>query len=123
MPSSQHRPSKSDAEGGVSQQDCGHEPKSESYPKPYQAEAENAALVHFKITSDLFPRSIEPRRIIRKVERLAPIALSYTQPDRLAVRLMRRPAKTELEFVILAACMLVPAGYWMVRTMIAIIAG
>jgi hypothetical protein len=34
---------------------------------------------------------------------------------------MRRPSKTELEFVIVAACMLVPGGYWIVRTILALL--
>ena len=34
---------------------------------------------------------------------------------------VRRPSKTELELVIVAACMLVPAGYWIVRTVFALL--
>ena len=49
------------------------------------------------------------------------LPLSYRQYDRLAVRLMRRPSKTELEFLIVAACMALPAGYWIVRTVIALL--
>lgn len=45
--------------------------------------------------------------------------LSYTHPGQLAMRLMRRPSKTELEFVIFAACIAAPLGYWIVRTVIA----
>src|SRR5687768_11887601 len=37
--------------------------------------------------------------------------------------IVRRPDKTELEFAIVAACMALPAGYWLVRTLFSLIAG
>ena len=37
--------------------------------------------------------------------------------------IVRRPDKTELEFAIVAACMALPAGYWLVRTLFSRIAG
>lgn len=36
---------------------------------------------------------------------------------------MRRPSKIELEFVMLMACMVIPLGYWAVRTLLALIGG
>ena len=51
------------------------------------------------------------------------ISLSYTDANRLPPIIVRRPDKTELEFAIVAACMALPAGYWLVRTLFSLIAG
>ena len=50
------------------------------------------------------------------------ISLSYTDANRLPPIIVRRPDKTELEFAIVAACMALPAGYWLVRTLFSLIA-
>lgn len=36
---------------------------------------------------------------------------------------MRRPSKIELEFTMLMACVVIPLGYWAVRTLFALLGG
>jgi hypothetical protein len=34
---------------------------------------------------------------------------------------MRPPDRTELEFGVIAACLAIPGGYWLIRTLLALI--
>ena len=64
---------------------------------------------------------ILPLCVVTQPQLDAELAKAFpTRPEMRYVAKKRRPSKTELEFVIVAACMLVPAEYWIVRTILAL---